>query len=605
MLSRRAVRSLLSVLTILLSITNIPPGPAAAAPDAASSRPIEQSLPAPAPTGAGVTVAPAPVAAFRSAPLSTIPCESIWSSGLPRTDTGLTSCSEFSNERVNGADHRVFYPAEWDTDPTGGYGAAFMEPARAAIRHSAEVFGAYGTMGTVTLVFSINTSDAWADANLYELDGISTTSHEGCSIFVYPDMFPRPADQFQQAIAHEMFHCFQTFNFMKPGGAISEARKWWIEGSADYFSNVAYPAVNREWENAPALDNISPYTSLTRMHYAATFFFQYLGNTIGNKEIINFLATLPYAGSEADQQAAIRAYGGMEDRFQDYAQQYLDKTLLDTSGVPIPFNPTFTTVLTMNATGTSEITFEPFVIHRVTVAFDPTMTFTYSVAPTTGTSRHGYRIEGGAWGPAPSTIGCDDPHTYKAAFTSVGDGSTAKAVITATTAATSADCTPTLTDTCLVGDWRVADYAAFLQAALGMAGATTGAAPITLDGVSGDLWFAFDGTTLTYNAANFELSGSTVVQGMAVSVTVRLNGQASAGYGITAPGVITLLGLDTSGITVEAESTVGGSPMGVQPIPADQWIFFLSPTYGYTCNGARLDLTIPPLAVPVVFTKAT
>jgi hypothetical protein len=138
-----------------------------------------------------------------------------------------------------------------------------------------------------------------------------------------------------------------------------------------------------------------------------------------------------------------------------------------------------------------------------------------------------------------------------------------------------------------------------------MAGATTGPAPITLDGVSGDLWFAFDGTTLTYNAVNFELSGSTVVQGMAVSVTVRINGLASAGYGITAPGVITLTGLDTSGFAVEAESYVGGSPMGVQPIPADQWIFFLSPTYGYTCNGTQLDLTIPPLAVPVVFTKGT
>ena len=65
-------------------------------------------------------------------------------------------------------------------------------------------------------------------------------------------------------------------------------------------------------------------------------------------------------------------------------------------------------------------------------------------------------------------------------------------------------------------------------------------------------------------------------------------------------GTIDLVEIDPGSLTVEAEAFVNGSSMGITPVDPMQWIFFLSPTYGYTCSGSQLNLTIPPLAVPVV-----
>jgi hypothetical protein len=40
------------------------------------------------------------------------------------------------------------------------------------------------------------------------------------------------------------------------------------------------------------------------------------------------------------------------------------------------------------------------------------------------------------------------------------------------------------------------------------------------------------------------------------------------------------------------------------PIEPGQWIFFVSPTYGYSCSESSLELTIPPLTIPIVLTRS-
>jgi len=460
----------------------------------------------------------------------------------------------------------------------------------------------------VTIVFSrlerTPGDDPRADADLVE-----ALSDEPCSVFIYPASLGDTTAGFQQVIAHELFHCFQAFNFDVRGSYLAHpASAWWVEGSATYFSNVAYPAVNLEWEHTSEFDSTSPTVALTQMSYEATFFFQHLGNTIGNKAAIGLLDTLPVGGDEASHQAALRAYPGMDTLFQDFAQHYLDTTIMDTGGAPIPFAPDTSETTIFDRSGTFDSKIPPFVIRRRTVVFDPALTFTLEVAPKDGPSHHAFAASAGTWGAAPPTIDCDDPRTWTAVFTSVGvdGGASTPALVTATVGATEDACEnpAPATDACLQGTWAVTDYEAFLRAALDLAGASTSAMPISFEGASGDLALTFDATTITYAATGFELRGSaTTPEGIAVSVAVRLNGVATSGYEVTEPGTIELIEPDATGLSVEAEVFIAGASAGVTPMDPLDWIFFLSPTYGFTCNPTTLNLTIPPLAEPVVLAR--
>lgn len=550
-------------------------------------------------------------------PPGTLDCAAIWTNrdgspyGVPRENTGLTWCLEYSNEHINGADFRVIYPAEWATESGGGWGQGFLEPAREAMRRSVEVFGPLGTMGSATLVFrlleDVPGSDPRADTSLVEWEDRAPgepPNDQACSIFVYPVSVTDSVEAFRQAIAHEMFHCFQAFTFPSVDIENPVANQWWVDGSATYFSNVAYPDVNLEYEWIDTFDSTSETTPITSMTYDATFFFQYLGNTIGDAEIIRLLGTLPVGGDEATQQAALRAFMDMDAMFQEFAQQYLDGELLDTNGAPIPFSPTFNTITRFNASGNVVAEIAPFTIRRREVVFELPLTYTLSIEETSGSSNHAFRTESGDWGDAPAQVDCDDPRTWRAVYTSVGEDGSAliPATLTATVTAQDGACEPTAeaADTCLIGKWSVADYDAFMQAALAAAGATEGAAPIIFEGSDGLLDIIFTADTITYAASGFELRGSTTVQGMQVMVIVRLEGTAIAQYDITTPGRVDLFEVDTTGFTVSAEIFVGGSSMGVQPIDPLDWIFFLSPSYEYACSDSRLDLMIPPLSVPVV-----
>lgn len=554
-------------------------------------------------------------------PPGTLDCAAIWTNrdgspyGVPRENTGLTWCIEHSNEHINGADFRVIYPAEWATASGGGWGQGFLDPAREAMRRSVEVFGPLGTMGSATLVFrlleDVPGSDPRANTSLVEWVDRGPgepPNDQACSIFVYPVSITDSVEAFRQVIAHEMFHCFQAYTFPSVDIENPVANQWWVDGSADYFSNVAYPNVNLEYEQIEKFDATSETTPITSMSYEASFFFQYLGNTIGDAEIIRLLGTLPVGGDEATQQAALRAFMDMDAMFQEFAQQYLDGELLDTNGAPIPFSPTFNTKTHFNASANFVAEIAPFTIRRREVVFEDPLTYILSIEETSGNSNYAFRTESGDWGDAPAMVDCDDPRIWRAAYTSVGEDGSAlvPAKLTATVTAQDGECEPTAeaADTCLIGRWSVADYDAFMRAALAAAGATDGATPITFEGSQGLLDIIFDGSTITYAASGFELRGSTIVQGMEVVVIVRLEGTAIAQYDITTPGRIDLFEVDATAFTVSAEIFVGGSSMGIQPIDPLDWIFFVSPSYEYTCSDDRLDLMIPPLTEPVVLGRA-
>jgi hypothetical protein len=557
-------------------------------------------LSAPLPAAAGDDQAASQTVVRHAPAAGAVDCATIWAGGFPREGTGLTYCLEHARETIGGAEYRVLYPSEWSTEV--GWGEPYLDATMEAIRDSIGVYGKLGLVSSATVVFSpklvAGAKTSYADTNLVEY-----LSSEPCAIVVYPVTSAVSEAAFKQVLAHEMFHCFQNWNFPEQSQVDYSASGWWKDGAANYFSNVVYPAVNLEWELIDTFDSTSETTPLTRMTYEASFFFQHLGNSIGDAAIIDLIGSMPTSGGEAEQRLALRAWPAMDTLFQEFAEDYLAGVVTDTSGASIPFSPTYTVTARFNASGSFNAEIEPFVIRRRLIEFAPSMSFTLQLEETSGTSQNAFRIEGGAWGAMPPAVSCEDPRTWNSVFTSLGEEASSTPAVVTVTVDASEECDEPETDSCLLGAWQVLDYEAFMVAALGLAGADTSAVPVTFEGASGSMAFTFDASTITYTASEFELRGSAVTQGIAIQVVVRISGTATASYEVTEKGVIDIIEVDASGFTITAESFVGGGSAGVMPMDALDWIFFASDTYGYTCSKTSLQLTIPPLAVPVVLQR--
>ena len=64
-----------------------------------------------------------------------------------------------------------------------------------------------------------------------------------CPITLYASGVSLSLAAYRQSVAHEAFHCLQDRNFST---APFEVNAWWVEGSAEYFSDVVYPDVDLE-----------------------------------------------------------------------------------------------------------------------------------------------------------------------------------------------------------------------------------------------------------------------------------------------------------------------------------------------------------------------
>jgi hypothetical protein len=558
------------------------------------------ALPAPVPAAARPADPASPTIVRHAPATGAVDCATIWASGFPRDGTGLTYCLEHARETIGGAEYRVLYPSEWSTEV--GWGEPYLNAATQTIRDSISVYGKLGLVSSANVVFSpklvAGAETSYADANL-----VKYLSEEPCAIVIYPLASAAPEAEFKQMLAHELFHCFQNWNFPEQSQVAYSASGWWKDGAADYFSNVVYPATNNEWSRIGIFDSTSETTPLTRMTYEASFFFQHLGNSIGDAAIIDLIGSMPASGGEAEQRVALRAWPGMDNLFQEFAEDYLAGTLTDTGGASIPFSPVYTVTARFNASGSFNAEIEPFVIRRRMIEFAPSMSFTLQIEETSGASQNAFRIEGGAWGTMPAAISCEDPRTWNSVFTSLGEEASSTPAVVTVTVDASEECDEPETDSCLLGAWQVLDYEAFMVAALGLAGADTSAVPVTFEGAGGSMAFTFDASTITYTASEFELRGSAVTQGIAIQVVIRISGTATASYEVAEKGVIDIVEVDASGFTITAESFVGGGSAGVMPMEPLDWIFFASDTYGYTCSKTSLQLTIPPLAVPVVLQR--
>lgn len=269
-------------------------------------------------------------------------------------------CYIFVLEQHNGMNYRVYYPSEWQGNQVK---TDAVKVALSALIASAKTFSQYGGFYNINMTISLNEysveNNEKALAIQHPISGRST-----CPITLFKLSGSVGMDNLKQTIAHEAFHCFQDWN--APYGEY-DPNEWWIEGSAEYFSNVVYPTINYEHENLSEFDSDSIKKPIHQMNYQNFLFFQHLGNVYGEKEVINLLKSLATTDGAI---TTLAAYDNMANTFQDFVVAYMSTGIQDSGGGMILVeNPAVIKTEIIDTKKEEKFSIQPFVSGRFRMNF--------------------------------------------------------------------------------------------------------------------------------------------------------------------------------------------------------------------------------------------
>jgi hypothetical protein len=240
----------------------------------------------------------------------------------------VEGCYKVYEDVVAGVTLRVYYPEWYESDPDLADGPL---AAREALIRSIETYSEFAPVGDIDVVFSaVNTpegSSVYAVATVDAQWGNASIAG-ACPVTVFPQAVAR-GEQFQQTIAHEVWHCVQRESGYSAGVPPSE--KWFIEGGAEYFSNVVYPAADSENEWAVTFDRSSRATPLFELGYEAWVWWQYLGGREGPASVAEMHERMEQQGDGG--RAAMASYGA---EFQRFVVDYMVGAIPDESDGMVP-----------------------------------------------------------------------------------------------------------------------------------------------------------------------------------------------------------------------------------------------------------------------------
>jgi hypothetical protein len=489
------------------------------------------------------------------------PCVDLAANGFDDPMAAGEVCYVYDEASAEGNIYRVYYPQQWqgDTDKK-----RLTDAVLVALVDSGVTYNALGRMEDVNAVFSLLPHDKFDAAQRpFPLD-------EPCPVTLYPSASADTLDVFKQIVAHEVFHCVQDWNFTTHP---YETHKWWMEGSAEYFSNVVYPTVNAEHGSLNRFDIHSRNTSLLELTYENFIFFQYLGNQLGNAELMNLMEVVSAGGADA---TTLAGYSNMDVLFQQFVVDYLSVGIPDTGGGVIQVErPALTRLESISEEGTQSFDVSAFVAARFGLAYEAEKRFLQE-GEGKGNGRHSTarredRRNPAAWSDLPPEIRsyCDDRVIYGLAVTTVEPTFTFDAEISLVE---EAECDP-----CLLGTWRLLpdSFAAFLQQLMQEQGAAEGLPA----GMSFEIQVAGD------NLVQFLENGELLTRRDDFRIIIITDGNPplqtsvySTGSGAyTADGQL-LTGRDFVEITDEVTVTMGGNLISATAAP-DSVTYSL---FGYT-----------------------
>lgn len=374
-------------------------------------------------------------------------CAALWAAGFPDTRDASFPCFMYGEGNAAGQRFRVYYPLAWRGDAAR---TSFYEATLDAVAASLNTFQAYGTVRPIYVVFTPRSEADDPTTTLATAYWDNFRAGEACPVVIYPLALGLGQTNFQQVVAHEVFHCFESWNLRDQGiGAGYAFSKWWVEGAAEYFSNLVYPSVNYEYRFASSFSNRSNFEPLTQMTYENFAFFQFLGNRSSPDDVIAFLRQMPTTPGVNQQLAALSAVPGIEDTWEEFARALLDRTLLDSDGSVANIPPSYTAQFTLHGNSDTTLRGNPFVLARYLLTFGSEQELAILTTPA-GPGRSAARISGtsGGWAPLPASItGCGETNYLVYTLTTTVGAERTDTV--STTLVAERPC-----DRCVIGQWR-------------------------------------------------------------------------------------------------------------------------------------------------------
>ncbi|SMF64745.1 hypothetical protein SAMN06265365_12317 [Tistlia consotensis] len=225
-----------------------------------------------------------------------------------------------------------------------------VETTRMAIERSAETLREIGRgtvpnlLVVVTGLLPSATAPDPRDPEAVEADRRSFAegvadgrSGDECLILVYPGNVAE--EELDVMVAHEFFHCVQYALAPEQmrGRRAGRPDDWWVEGSAEWFANLAYPERDASASYLPAYDKRTPDHPIVDSSYDAFVFWSWYGRSWGPAAVLNYLHLAPDGGKAAQLDAAAEVID--REHWQEYLQDYLDRDLLYPDARRLPVNP--------------------------------------------------------------------------------------------------------------------------------------------------------------------------------------------------------------------------------------------------------------------------
>ncbi|MEX2161649.1 MAG: hypothetical protein WD751_07000 [Anaerolineales bacterium] len=419
-----------------------------------------------------------------------IDCRTLQAEGFP--EDSATTCFLTHELTIGVHTVKVYFPEGWGDDAMR---MSYLTETEQAITDSVRAYTGLGlTHKNLTVFFTLldysptgRATDLW-----YAASGLARDSdpESDCLAAIYPAGTSAGSSRgmgvYKQILAHELFHCYQFWNWNEAARVPPTENKWWMEGTAEYFGNTVYPIANAEYEYIPGFDRQSPSRSLLGMDYENFIFFQYLANEIGDEGVLRLIGSMPTAPG-ASQADALSAFPEIEDLFQNFGRAYLDGQIMDTGGGAIPVSPQFRDLISFDETFRDAIPpVDRFILRRFKLTFPEERHYEVEVGSEGAEGRNGVSFGvGGEWVPLESSefdVGCGTQEWELLVTTSAAEGP--YHVILDVTVEEGPTC-----DECLIGLWELdnASYEAYWNAT--PAGANEN---VEYGGVSGTMYAIYD-----------------------------------------------------------------------------------------------------------------
>jgi hypothetical protein len=349
-------------------------------------------------------------------------------------EPGPTACLEYERVEVGDDVFVIYYPVFWRNEPAA---LPAYEDARDAVVKSVAAYDRIGfrARGSANIIFLPRTgpvartggrvlADAWQD----------TFTDLPCRIQVYRNLATDTA-ALRQSVAHEIAHCYQYWNYPGQMDVHPDHSGWWMEGSAEYFSNLVYPADNFEYRFTSEWESDTKNHPLEIRSYSNFLFFQYLDNVRSPAVVAAFPSAMPTSPGRDRQIAALAAYPGIQEIFHGFAEALLfdypndDTAIFDTNASDrISVDVKIPEFHTVPPGGTIETAATPFRVHRYTLIFQENRkVYDVATSATNGHGQHSARDQftQSGYAPFPSRVDtCPDQHNYVVVVTSVASGFT-------------------------------------------------------------------------------------------------------------------------------------------------------------------------------------